>query len=309
MKPTSEKITNSFLLVSKDPLTLADRRFYSCMLLNLKAQIAKRDGEITLPKLANVFSYGLPTADQVVTSIKKFINTSIEYHETSQGILLKEFCPLLDYVKFDYNMQAIYYRFSEKASQLLAKPEFFAMHIIQAHFIYKYSNQLYSILSKAFYQQCYNFEIQVSELRSNLGVSEGKLSNFNDFKRFVLEPSLAEINAHASFNASFLVINKGRKIVSLSFSLTNKDYEYQHVHGDYELPAKLEQLFSSNLVLSALYGHLINSRTEERERFFKLACKKAEAQKRKFTSEEVDIPELWFELVIDELAARFNEKS
>ncbi len=291
---------HKFLLIGSEEFTLADRRFYNCLLAKAIPELPKKfDFSINLNDLENVYGYGIPEIDEVKISIKKLINTHIECINSA-----KENCwlitPLFNYIQYDKS-GALEYSFSSKAAQLLIIPEYFEKHIIQAHFIYKYSISLYDILSKAYFKKCLNLLISVDQLRNALGINSSKFTNFNDLKRYVLEPSFKEINAHASFSVNFKTKSSGRKITEIDFIFTKKAYKYQHFHAKQLISDELQAFFIKNPNLVKAYKYLVNTKTEERGRLFNLARKSELVKNNYLKDEDVDNPGLWFKFIKDKL--------
>lgn len=295
---------------SDDALTLADRRFYNCLLGQAYSRLEQEQMfALCIKDFDNVYGYGEATLEDIKCSLKKLSRAYIEFEAI--GVAHSSWCiaPLFDQVRFCDTQQILYYSFSATCRKLLLIPECFEKHIIQAHFMHKYSSTFYSILSAPYFKNKLTYQIEVKQLRLLLGISGSKFSNFNDLKRYVLEPSLREINAHASFTVVFKQINKGRKISNLDFIFQPKADEYKHFHSQQSVSSKLEQLLTNNPQLLKAYNYLVNAKTEEREHFFNLASKFGLVKGLVFRDEEVDNPELWFELISDKILDKFKTNS
>lgn len=202
---------------SDDALTLADRRFYNCLLGQAYSKLEHEPlFAIYIKDLTNVYGYGEATLEDIKCSLKKLSRASMEFEAIVATHSSWCITPLFDQIRYCGTQQILYYSFSETCRKLLLIPECFEKHIIQAHFMHKYSSTFYSILSAPYFKNKLAYQIEVKQLRLLLGISGNKFSNFNDLKRYVLEPSLREINAHASFTVAFKPINKGRKISHLA---------------------------------------------------------------------------------------------
>lgn len=64
--------------------------------------------------------------------------------------------------------------------------------------------------------------MEINELRAQLGLDGGRYESIGDFNRYVLNPSLAEINKLSDIDVSFSKIANGRKITALQFKIKNK---------------------------------------------------------------------------------------
>ena len=64
--------------------------------------------------------------------------------------------------------------------------------------------------------------IDLGEFRQRLGIEEGEYPRMTDFKRRVLEPAVAQINAHTDITAAYEQHKRGRSITGFSFTFTMK---------------------------------------------------------------------------------------
>ncbi|RYF34965.1 MAG: RepB family plasmid replication initiator protein, partial [Cytophagaceae bacterium] len=55
----------------------------------------------------------------------------------------------------------------------------------------------------------------LSDLRARLGAPDGKLTLWADFRRFALEPAIAEVNHLAGFHVSYEALKHGRAVTSV----------------------------------------------------------------------------------------------
>lgn len=295
---------------SSEALTLADRRFYNCLLGQAYNKLEQEPlFIIRIKDLDNVYGYGAATANNIKCSLKKLSRAFIEFEVLVSDVPNWCLTPLFDQIQYCEEEQVLYYSFSDGWRKLLIIPEYFEKHIIQAHFMHKYSSAFYDILSAPYFKKQFVYQIELRQLRLLLGVSERKFSNFNDLKRYVLEPSLREINAHASFTVVFRQISEGRKISSLDFIFQPKEDEYKHFYAHQCVSPELEQILMKNPQLLKAYNYLVNAKTEEREHLFNIANKLVSSKDLVFRDEEVDNPELWFELISDKIIDKFKVNS
>ncbi len=86
----------------------------------------------------------------------------------------------------------------------------------------QYSIRLYELFKSYAYRGSKVFDID--ELKRLLMVDNIKsYNNFKDFRRFVLEKALEEINRLTDLNISYESIIKGRKVVKVKFVIQHKD--------------------------------------------------------------------------------------
>lgn len=85
-----------------------------------------------------------------------------------------------------------------------------------------FSVRIYELIKSYAYQKNKIFEI--NELKRLLMVDNVKsYNNFKDFRRFVLEKALEEINRLTDLSISYEPIIKGRKVVKIKFVIQYKD--------------------------------------------------------------------------------------
>lgn len=84
-----------------------------------------------------------------------------------------------------------------------------------------YSIRLFELLTQ--FQSLGERTIKVSELRTMLGIDEGKYDKFAGFKRRVVDPAVKELNAKTNFDVSYKPVRDGRAIGALEFSFKESD--------------------------------------------------------------------------------------
>lgn len=74
--------------------------------------------------------------------------------------------------------------------------------------------------------------IKLEHLRDKLGIGKGEYTRMDNFKRIVLEPSIAQINEHTDINATYEQHKKGRVIEGFSFAFKTKKKSADKVERD-----------------------------------------------------------------------------
>lgn len=69
---------------------------------------------------------------------------------------------------------------------------------------------------------------ELADFRQKLGIEPQEYPRMTDFKRWVLDPALKQINAHTDINASYEQHKKGRSITGFSFTFTAKNERDPH---------------------------------------------------------------------------------
>ena len=97
---------------------------------------------------------------------------------------------------------------------------------IKTHIMYalrsKYSIRLYEMIERRIGLMKQHEEFTVDELRSMLGVPEGKLHRFAEFNKHCLKPALGEVNQLTDFVVQVLAIKKGRSVEKLRIAWFKK---------------------------------------------------------------------------------------
>ena len=86
----------------------------------------------------------------------------------------------------------------------------------------KYAIRFYEVAKS--YQYIGTFSMTPDEIRDMLGA---KYEEYRDINRRVIKPAVEEINALTDVNISFEEVTENRKVLSVKFSVTLKDYNEQ----------------------------------------------------------------------------------
>lgn len=286
--------TKNLLLESPTPLTLADRRLYNYLLHNAFNRLKDSlNFSIALEDLQGVYGTGHPPTARLKDSLKRLMRTLISFEKDNQWIITN----LLEKAELDQTKAKLFYSYPSHCQELFTNALTLEKSLIQAHFTLKYSNLLYEILADAHYDKQNVLKVEINELRSQLGIADNKLSNFSDFTRFVLNPALAEINAHASFAVKFETQRKGMKVTDVIFDIQTKKNISRLDDPKQIIPPKRPRFFIDNPEAEKAYAYLLNAETKEREKYFALAQKQALKKKIKIAEDELDRPDLWFSWV------------
>ena len=95
--------------------------------------------------------------------------------------------------------------------------------IYTLHFKSKYTIRLYELLKSIHFHELetYTRKYSIDELRRILGAET--YTEYRDFKRRVLEPSVKEVNDYSDKAVSYEEIKNGRRVTGVQFTLTTKD--------------------------------------------------------------------------------------
>ncbi len=87
----------------------------------------------------------------------------------------------------------------------------------------KYSRALHDLIALRAGLHRTDETVSVQQLRTWLGVADGRLPVWNNFNQKALAPALAEVNALSRFNVLAVPVRRGRKVVSVILSWSKKD--------------------------------------------------------------------------------------
>ena len=90
-----------------------------------------------------------------------------------------------------------------------------------AHLTSKYATRLYELLI-AWREVGKVPQLELSEFRNRLGLSDNEYTAMSDFKKRVLEPSIKQINEHTDITVTYEQHKKGRIISGFSFKFKQK---------------------------------------------------------------------------------------
>ena len=89
----------------------------------------------------------------------------------------------------------------------------------------RYSLRLYLWLSLRANLRKTAEDVSLDDLRGLLGVTGGKLVNWQHLKSRALDPAIAEINHLAGFHASFMPLKQGRRVAGVRFAWSLKNHD------------------------------------------------------------------------------------
>lgn len=127
--------------------------------------------------------------------------------------------PLLDYVARDEDDRGdLEWSFSRVLRTVFANSHHWAVLSKRAVMAFdsRYSLRLYELLAlRAGLDHKTAETFTLDDLRARLGAPDGKLSLWADFRRFALEPAIAEVNHLAGFHVGYEALKHGRAVTSV----------------------------------------------------------------------------------------------
>lgn len=115
-----------------------------------------------------------------------------------------------------------------KLKQIL-KPYLLELHDYYTQYQLMYilpMNSEYAIRLYELFKSCetlHEVTFQINKIRELLNLSEGKFKEYADFRRFIIELSIKEINQYTDLTIEYQPNKKGRKVDSLTFTIKRKE--------------------------------------------------------------------------------------
>jgi plasmid replication initiation protein len=195
--------------------------------------------EVRASTYVSYFEVDKSTAYQVLQEASKSLfNRYVTYHDKNpkNGRNRSFHCRWVDKIGYEEQSGLVYLRFTQEVVPLITRLEenFTKYELKQvSKLTSSYAIRLYELLVQwRTAQQTPVFDL--STFRNQLGLEENSYSRMSDFKRNVLDFSVAQINEHTDITASYEQHKAGRVITGFSFSFKTKK------------PAKAEKKIARN---------------------------------------------------------------
>ena len=186
---------------------------------------------------AEQFNIDKKNAYEVIKDASKgLFDRYVTYHDKNpkNGNDRSFHCRWVDKIGYEKNTGTVYLRFTSDVVPLITRLEeqFTSYEIEQvASLDSGYAIRLYELLIK--WRTKRNtpvFELQ--NFRQQLGVQEEKYSRMSDFKKYVLDFAIKQINEHTDITAEYKQEKAGRKITGFQFSYKLKEKKEKSVMLD-----------------------------------------------------------------------------
>lgn len=152
----------------------------------------------------------------------------------------KELCLIswVNYVRIDKNTQRVRLRLDDRLKPYLLqlRQQFTAYElgsVLQMQS--KYSIRIYELLKS--YVNVGSVKFELEEFKKILGLKD-VYADYRNFRRYVIDKSMEEINQYSDLNISFFPLKAGKRVHGLLFEISQKD--------EYEI-AKLRLIREKNL--------------------------------------------------------------
>ena len=211
-------------IVELSPLTLNDRRIYNLLLGHAWDDVARGGWhEITKRELRGSHNVN----DRVGESIERLMGAIVKVRVTRDGepsiLRVQLLAPNSEHVRPDGVLR---YRFPPELREIILNSSVFArLHReVMLQLSSKYALTLYEVVQKRGNLRHRSSEIfGLDDFRALLGVPDGKLTSWINFRNKAVTPALKEVNALSEFDVEIEPIKEGRKIVRVQLRWERKD--------------------------------------------------------------------------------------
>lgn len=196
-------------------------------LLVKKAGVRLGDETLHRMPISELYEVGhMPQAARV-EAMRELQTTLVEVVSTREGGKQRiELSGLLSYVARDVEEGGIIeWEFGRALRAVFANSDHWAILSKRAVMAFesRYSLRLYEIIALRSGLDHKTSEIfDLETFRDRLGVPVGKLIEWSFFRRFAIEPAIAEVNHLAGFTVSYEPIKRGRSVVAVKLSWGEK---------------------------------------------------------------------------------------
>jgi plasmid replication initiation protein len=238
------------LIEAKFRLTTNEQRV---ILYVLSEKVKKGDTKfgvyhLSADDLKECFGRGMESFERIVGTIKKLRRRSINIWDGSKEIDTE----WVSYADFDWDTKEITIEFPQMMEKYLLqlKANFTSYQLENIVYLKSsFAIRLYELLKQ--YIQIGSRKFTVDELKDILGIVNDEYSQYGHFKAKVLNVSVKQINENSDINIEMFPVKKGRKVVSLIFSI-----ESQPIRREQQLPTLEDKHFVEHEIFDSLikYG-------------------------------------------------------
>lgn len=101
-------------------------------------------------------------------------------------------------------------------------------------------------------QETYEVSLSLENFRAIIDISENKYDRWVDFRRYVLDKIVAEINENTDLQLEYKTLKKGRPIVGIKFKLYHRNFEKSEIQKLEKIKIYLDVPFEDNTEVKAL---------------------------------------------------------
>ena len=227
-------------VVELTPLQLIDRRTFNLMLGEAWEDIGE-DVEHSISK--NELTANHREKQRLSDSIERLMGALVKIKLQRDGQTYTQTFHLLEQVDEPERSDGkVYYRFPRPLRKVITDSSIFArlqkdvMHQLSS----KYSLALYEMIQRrGNMSKQWTETFTLDDLRSLLGVADGRLSAYKNFKAKAIKPAVEEVNGLSDFGIKFFETKKGKTVTHVTIGWHKKSMA--------ELKASFKELRSSRI--------------------------------------------------------------
>src|SRR3954453_9957794 len=206
-----------------EALSKADRTVWNLLMVNAWGRIGE-DVEHVISK--SILRGSHESTDRVGETIQRLMTTLVILKVRRDDRETKLRVQLLG-PTYEHKDKAglLYYRFLPELRDVLLNSNHWARlrAEVMLHFTSKYSLVLYEMIQKRANLTKTFEDIPIEEMRRSLGVPKGKLERYQDLRRKVIDPAVAEVNALSDCHIKIEPKKSGRAYVAFKLYWVRKD--------------------------------------------------------------------------------------
>ena len=204
--------------------TLAERRIWNLLLVNAWSDRLEDPAavfEIPLSELRGLHE----SNDQLRANLLKLQTTVVKARLPSGALRTVQMLGGHDLEGSARKPGMLRYEFSKMLVPLLRDSEIYARMEVKvlSAFTSKYPLHFYEALAARINLRKSAETLEIGTLRRMLGVGDGKLALWSDFRRKALEPAVREVNEFSPINVVAEPVSRGRKVTAVRLSWSKKE--------------------------------------------------------------------------------------
>jgi plasmid replication initiation protein len=222
---TIQKDSQLISIYASGALTATQKKVYNC-LIYMSKQMLKEDSnrhrfEVQVQDIISCISDKNVNIKELKDSIIELQNIKVEFNtlEKNKTVIWSRF-PLIAGVEIKDGV--LKYNFAFQVLEYIQQPQTYAYLDlrIMKNLDTKHSISLYEILKD--YKNLQLIEIEFTKFKKAMDIKENQYNRFNNFRDYVLDPAIKEINEKTDLEVSYEKITKGRKVTDLQFKIKTK---------------------------------------------------------------------------------------
>lgn len=211
-----------------DTVGLLSRKTWNVLLLNAYDNLLNNDfHKIKVSELCEIVGCNTRNFEKIDDVLGNLVSTKVRWDIgggcTENGTWIKNMGISTMLASAIIENGVISYEFSKRLSKLLYNPEMYQKISLLQQKLFKSSSSL------ALWENCIRFVgvgktglAEVGEWRELLGATAKTYDQYKDFNKFVIAPSVKEINAVSNIQIELITKRTGRSITHIGFNVTQK---------------------------------------------------------------------------------------